>query len=230
VKVKNLKLRIKYVFGALIILYPILVFSALVVFKMSIRYLSIFIIVLAAAYVVINRQHYHGRHPAFIFITPSILFAIGLVCLLLPMNDELAELIFRIYPALADLVYLTILTTSLFIPPPLVHYFINTLDKKLIDNLNPAYYKRFCRNTTIIWCVFFVLDAVASVFTVFWTSKLAWGIYNGGVTYVLMGLIFAGEYIVIKIIEKNVLALRRQEQKINEVEQEDKQEDKVVNS
>jgi uncharacterized membrane protein len=181
---------------------------------MSIRYLSIFIILLAAAYIAINRHNYHGRHPAFIFITSVILLGIGLSCLLLPMNDELAELIFRMYPAIADLVYLTVLMTSLFIPPPLVHYFINMLDKKLVKNLDSSYYERFCRGATIIWCVFFGLDAAVSVFTVFWASTLIWGIYNGGITYGLMGVIFAGEYIVIKMTEKKGRFLRKEKAEI----------------
>jgi uncharacterized membrane protein len=73
-----------------------------------------------------------------------------------------------------------------------------------------------------VWCVFFSLDAVVAAITVFWASKLIWGIYNGGVTYILMGGIFAGQYIIIKVIEKKALAGKNQEMEIEE--------DKVVNS
>ncbi|MDR2619030.1 MAG: hypothetical protein LBC62_09185 [Treponema sp.] len=203
--------RVKYLFGALIILYPLLVFSALVIFKLSIRYLSILVILLAIAYILINRRRYHGRHPMFIFITPAILFSIGLVCLIIDSDKNMhidPKLVFKVYPALADLVYVTIMGTSLFIPPPLVSYFVTMFDKSLKDHLDPAYLERYCRKATIIWCVFFFIDAIIAMITVIWTSELVWGIYNGGVTYVLMGMIFIGEYVIIKIIEKKTLKKR----------------------
>jgi uncharacterized membrane protein len=198
-------LKVKYFLGALIVLYPLLVFGALVIFKLSIRYLSVLVILLAAAYILINRRRYHGRHPIFIFITPAILFCIGLVCLIIDSDKNVhidPKLVFKVYPALADLVYLTIMGTSLFIPPPLVSYFVTMFDKSLKDRLDPSYLERYCRKATIIWCIFFFIDAIIAMITVIWASELVWGIYNGGVTYVLMGMIFAGEYVVIKVQER----------------------------
>jgi uncharacterized membrane protein len=198
----------KYLFGALIILYPLLVFSALVIFKLSIRYLSILIILLAVAYVLINRHNYHGRHPVFIFITPAILLSIGIVCLIIDSDKNVTvdpKLVIKLYPVLADLVYLTIMGTSLFIPPPLVSYFLNMFDKSLKEHLDSGFLERYCRKATLIWCVFFFIDAIVAMITVVWASELTWGIYNGGVTYVLMGLIFVGEYVVIKVVEKKAI-------------------------
>jgi uncharacterized membrane protein len=198
----------RVLFGAVIILYPLLVFSALVIFKLSIRYLSILIIILAIVYAVVNRNHYHGRHPAFVFISPFILFSIGIVCLCTTFfidSEALSKMIFEIYPALADVVYLTILSTSLFIPPNIVYSFINVFDKKLKEHLETAYFEDYCRKCTIYWCIFFILDFIISLITAFFGSDLVWGIYNGGVTYVLMGLLFVGEYVIIKVIEKRAV-------------------------
>jgi uncharacterized membrane protein len=211
-KASKLKNRVRVLFGALIILYPVLVFSALVIFKLSIRYLSILIILLAIAYAFVNRSHYHGRHPVFIFISPFILFSIGIVCLattFLIDSDALSKTIFEIYPALADLVYITIFGTSLFIPPTIVYSFINVFDKKLTEHLEKAYFENYCHKCTIYWCIFFIVDFIISLITAFFGSDLVWGVYNGGITYVLMGLLFVGEYVIIKLIEKKAVLAQK---------------------
>ncbi|MDR1862505.1 MAG: hypothetical protein LBQ67_01145 [Treponema sp.] len=201
VKTDKLKRRMQYLFGALIVLYPVLVFSALVILKLSIKYLSIFIIALAAAYFLVNRHHYKGRHRFVVFISPAILCGIGIICLITK-----SSLTLKIYPALADLVYLVIMWTSIFIPPPVVFYFINMFDKTIKEHIAPRFFDRYCRKAAIVWCVFFVFDGAVSLFTVFLASDVVWGVYNGGITYVLMGLIFVGEYFILKMIEKKSLA------------------------
>jgi uncharacterized membrane protein len=208
--VKQYKFRqgIKFFFGALIIFYPLLVFSALVIFKLKIQYLSLLLIVLAIAYFIINKQNYSGRHPAFIFISPAILFIIGSLCFVLPFFVESTyfnNILLKIYPALADLVYLTLMGTSLFIPPNLVFSLVNLFDKNLKDHLDKAYYAHYCRRCAIAWCVYFIIDAVICFITSIRSSDLIWAIYNSGITYVIMGLIFAAQYVFIKMIENYVV-------------------------
>jgi uncharacterized membrane protein len=201
VETNKLKRRMKYLFGVLIVLYPVLVFSALVIFKLSIRYLSVFIIALAVAYFLVHRHNYKGKHTIVVFISPVVLCGIGIICLITK-----SSLTLKIYPALADLIYFVIMGTSVLIPPPLVFYFLNMFDKKIKEHIKPEFFERYCRRAAIVWCVFFVVDGAFSLVTVFWGSDIIWGIYNGGITYVLMGLIFAGEYFILKMVEKKSLA------------------------
>jgi uncharacterized membrane protein len=154
----------------------------------------------------VNRHNYKGKHKAVVLISPVILCCIGIICLITK-----SSLTLKIYPALADMVYLVIMGTSILIPPPVVVYFINMFDKKIKDNLPAAFFDQYCRKAAIIWCVFFVFDGVMAAVTVFWNPgfwdpDLVWGIYNGGITYVLMGLIFTGEYFILKMTEKKYLA------------------------
>jgi uncharacterized membrane protein len=210
VKTTTFRRGVRYFFGAVIILYPLLVFSALVIFKINIRYLSILLIILSVAYAVINKQHYQGRHPAFVFISPAILFIIGTTCFITPFfieSKEFSELLLKLYPALADLVYLTIFGTSLFIPPNLVYNLVNMFDKNLKTRLDNAYLERYCQKSTIIWCVFFVLDAALAAVLAFKSSNLVWAVYNSGITYIIMGLIFTAEYAFIKIIENYIITV-----------------------
>jgi uncharacterized membrane protein len=207
-KVHHFKRPAKFFLGAMLMLYPLLVFCALVVFRFPLRYLSVVIILFAIVYIFINRRNYKGKHRAVIFISPAILCIIGIVCLL---TDS--SLVLKLYPALADLVYVTIFGTSLYIPPPLVFYFIEIFDKIFNKSLNksikgkltPKQVEQYCRRATIAWCLFFVLDAMIAIFTVFWTSEFIWGLYNGGISYVAMGLLLVGEFVMLKIIEKRAV-------------------------
>jgi uncharacterized membrane protein len=188
--------RTKVLFGALAVLYPLLVFCALVVFNLPIRYLSIGIIAFAVAYSVINSRHCRGRRGAVLFLSPAILCAIGAVSLF--MGDS--PLVLKLYPALADLAYLTILTASFFVPPPLAYYFIEIFDRTIKDRIPGPKFDRYCFRATLVWCVFFVIDGVIALLTALFGSNIIWAVYNSGITYVLMGLIFFGEFILLQII------------------------------
>jgi uncharacterized membrane protein len=211
-KVHHFKRPAKFFFGAMLILYPLLVFCALVVFRFPLRYLSVVIILFAIVYIFINRRNYKGKHRAVIFISPAILCIIGIICLL---TDS--SIVLKLYPALADLVYVTIFGTSLCIPPPLVFYFIEifdkifdkSLDKSITDNFTPKEVEQYCRRATIAWCIFFMLDGMIAVFTVFWTSEFIWGLYNGGISYVAMALLLVGEFVMLKIIEKRAVLAKK---------------------
>ncbi|MDR2375611.1 MAG: hypothetical protein LBD96_04135 [Treponema sp.] len=208
VKTAGLKHRMKYLLGVLVLLYPLLVFSALVIFKLSLRYLSVFIITLAVACFLVNRHTYKGRSALVVFISPAILCCIGITCLLTK-----SSIILKIYPVLVNFAYLVIMATSVFIPPPVVLYFINLFDKAAKDRMAPELLERYCRRATIAWCVFFAFDGCIALATVFWGSDIIWGIYNGGITYVLMGLVFSGEYFILKVMEKKYQAENSEDEK-----------------
>ena len=62
-----------------------------------------------------------------------------------------------------------------------------------------------------MWCVFFILNGTAAAFTAlydFGSSELndkIWSVYNGGISYVLMGLLFTVEFIIRKIVDKKMI-------------------------
>jgi uncharacterized membrane protein len=208
------KHRAKYLFGLVAMMYPLLVFCALVIFNLPIRYLSIGIIIFAIAYSAVNARHYKGKHTAALIISPLILIVIGSVSLFIDSSFAIKqfpvlakldpELILKLYPALADLAYITIFTTSFFFPPVFAYYFIEIFDLKIKDKFPPAQFDRYCFRATLVWVIFFMFDGTIAVLTAFFASSRVWAIYNTGISYVIMGIIFAGEFIVIKIIEKKL--------------------------
>jgi uncharacterized membrane protein len=55
---------------------------------------------------------------------------------------------------------------------------------------------RYTRQVTIVWCVFFVLNGSIALYTALFCEMKTWALYNGLIAYVLMGALFAGEYLV----------------------------------
>ncbi len=62
----------------------------------------------------------------------------------------------------------------------------------------------YCRNVTLVWCCFFIVNGSIALMSVFGDSYRFWALYNGCIAYILMGLLFAGEYIVRKVVQKNM--------------------------
>ncbi len=58
---------------------------------------------------------------------------------------------------------------------------------------------RWCRRWTVVWCTFFALNAAAAGVLAAAAPLSWWTLYNGLIAYILMGVLFAAEYIPRKI-------------------------------
>ena len=74
---------------------------------------------------------------------------------------------------------------------PLVERFARKLEKQPLDARGVVY----CRRVTWAWVLFLSAHLSVTVATL-WASAEVWVIYNGGVAYALMGLMFAGEWLI----------------------------------
>jgi uncharacterized membrane protein len=189
--------QIKVLLGAVAVLYPILIFLSLVVFKIHVRYISIFVVVLAISCFIVNRKNYQGKDSVILFVTPTVLLIIGMICIFFK-----SELILKLYPVIADVAYLLIFGISLFFPPPVVYFFVNLLSKHSKEKIPAPKFDRFCRQATLVWCIYFVVDGIIAYLTILGSSDIIWGIYNGGITYVMIALLLVGDFFMIKYIEK----------------------------
>jgi uncharacterized membrane protein len=187
--------HIKAVLGVIIVLYPILIFCSLVIFKVKPKFLSGIIILVASFYMFFHGRTYRGKLKWTLFLCPVILFIIAVVCFF--TNSRVA---LKLYPAIADLAYIFIFGMSFFIPPPIIYHFVLMLDSKAESKLPPEKIIRYCRDTTKVWCLFFLTDGLIALVTVLYGSDMVWGIYNGGLTYICMGLICAGNLIYYKLL------------------------------
>jgi peptidoglycan/xylan/chitin deacetylase (PgdA/CDA1 family)/uncharacterized membrane protein len=55
---------------------------------------------------------------------------------------------------------------------------------------------RYCRRVTVVWCAFFVVNGGIATALAAAAPRGVWAAYAGGVSYVLVGLVFAAEYVV----------------------------------
>jgi len=104
-------------------------------------------------------------------------------------NNNLITL--RFYPILISLGLLSIFAISLRYPP--------TVIEKLARLQHPQLPEQgiiYTRKVTQVWCVFFIFNASVASYTAFFSSFECWSLYNGFISYLLMGLLMAGEYLV----------------------------------
>lgn len=100
-----------------------------------------------------------------------------------------ANVWFRLYPALMAAIALSAFAVSLF-RTPLVETIARGMGETL-DDRGVAY----CRTVTRVWTAFLSVHLAVTLATVF-ASHEVWAVYNGLVAYVLMGILFAGEWLV----------------------------------
>jgi uncharacterized membrane protein len=55
---------------------------------------------------------------------------------------------------------------------------------------------RYTRAVTRLWIGFFIFNGCVALGTAVWASDEVWILYNGVVAYLLMGVLFAGEWLV----------------------------------
>jgi uncharacterized membrane protein len=97
----------------------------------------------------------------------------------------------KLYPVLVNTAFLAVFTHSLCFPPSIAERFARLREPDLQE---PAI--RYTRRVTQVWCGFFALNGGVALITALWASPAVWSLYNGVVAYLLMGLLFAGEYCI----------------------------------
>lgn len=97
----------------------------------------------------------------------------------------------KFYPALINLLIFFVFFSSLFAKETIIQKFAKIMEGKDL----PDIVKKYTRNLTYIWCVFLIFNFLISFATIFMSSKI-WTIYNGCISYILTGTIFAVEYII----------------------------------
>jgi uncharacterized membrane protein len=97
----------------------------------------------------------------------------------------------KLYPVLVNAAMLALFAYSLIFPPSMVERFARMREPDL-----PAAAVGYTRRVTEVWCIFFAVNGALALATALWASPAVWSLYNGVVAYLLMGILFAGEYCV----------------------------------
>jgi uncharacterized membrane protein len=112
-----------------------------------------------------------------------------LFCLLLALFDSPALL--RWYPVLISAFMLGLFGLSLKYGPPMIERLARLREPQL-----PARAIRYTRQVTIAWCVFFLFNGVCAAALTLWAPLNWWMLYTGLISYGLIGLMFAIEWLI----------------------------------
>lgn len=103
-------------------------------------------------------------------------------------NDALP---LKLYPVLVNAVLLAVFAISLRFPPTVIERLARLREPDL-----PPSGVRYTRRVTQVWCGFFAFNGSIALATALWASDAIWALYNGLLAYLLMGLLFTGEWLV----------------------------------
>jgi uncharacterized membrane protein len=97
----------------------------------------------------------------------------------------------KLYPFLMNVLTLGLFGYSLIYPPSMVERIARLTEPDL-----PPEAIGYTRRVTQAWCVFLVMNGSIALYTALWASQEVWSLYNGVVAYLLMGIMFGGEYLI----------------------------------
>ena len=194
----------KVLFAALSVLYPALVFCGLVFWNISPRRLSLLLIGLAFV-LFFNKTQEKKKASE---LAASSLKDYALVVLMLTCGavsffaDSLVFLEF--YPVLVSLSLLAFFCVSLWKKPSFAFRMACLGDRRLVVSPERNFVERYCDRVTFAWCLFFVFNALVATATVFVGDSKIWSLYNGLISYILIGLFFAIEWMIRKMMQKKL--------------------------
>lgn len=94
-------------------------------------------------------------------------------------------------PVAINLVLLTTFAATLKRPPSMIERFARLQEPDL-----PPEGVVYCRKVTVVWCAFFALNGALALFTAVYGNLELWTLYNGLISYGLIGLLFGLEWLV----------------------------------
>ena len=96
----------------------------------------------------------------------------------------------KLYPVAVNAVLLGLFAVSLRRPPTVVERIARLQD----PDLSPEGVL-YTRTVTIAWCIFFACNGALALVTALRGSAELWAFYNGFLAYLLIGAMFAGEWL-----------------------------------
>jgi uncharacterized membrane protein len=120
--------------------------------------------------------------------------ALGLAALAFALNVAWP---LKLYPVAVNGSLLALFGATLLRPPSMIERLARLTTPDL-----PAHAVAYTRTVTQVWCAFFIVNGSVSVATALWASESTWALYNGGISYGLMGALFAGELLVRQLVKR----------------------------
>lgn len=182
------KWRVVGVLLALVTLaYPLIVYLSLG--RLEPRWLALLLLGLALMRLVVSRT------------ALTLGFAAGALLLATFSWAGNAWMPLKFYPVVVSAVLLALFGASLLHPPSAIERFARLREPDL-----PAEAVAYTRRVTQVWCLFFIANGLAAFATALWASDAVWTLYNGFVSYCLMGVLMAVEWLVRRRVRARIAA------------------------
>jgi uncharacterized membrane protein len=182
--------------AGVLVLYPVLMYFGHT--HLEARSMGLILVVFCVARLVVLRFG-PGSRSARAFGTGEMLaICVGAIVLALLTIWRGSPQAMLYYPVLVNAVFLAVFGWSLFHPPTVVERIARATTRDLPPQAVP-----YLRRVTLAWCVFFLCNGAAALFTATETSFATWTFYNGFLAYVLIGLMFAAELVARQLVMKD---------------------------
>ncbi|SEF59994.1 COG4648 family protein [Marinobacterium lutimaris] len=127
-----------------------------------------------------------SRQPAERWTLVAATLLLAVLSLILPAEQSM-----KLYPVLMSLAMLLLFGSSLIKGPTLVERIARLKEPDL-----PPEGVRYTRQVTRVWTVFFAANATIAMATVLSNDDQLWALYNGLISYLLVGMLMLGELLV----------------------------------
>jgi uncharacterized membrane protein len=175
----------KLIFSAIVIMYPAIVYFSLGYFEPRLIAFALIVIALARLFMVRRLKFFASGMPqSYLVIAAFLLVGISAMA-------SNSVVLLQYYPVWLNALMLALFSFSLFRPPSIVEQMARLKEPDF-----PTAAVSYTRKVTMVWCGFFAFNGAVALYTVLQTDMDLWAIYNGFISYCLMGLLFAGEYII----------------------------------
>lgn len=175
--------------GLIFLLYPFLIYLGLHEFQP--RVIACLLLIAAILRLIANK--YGEKKEGEMGMSLYWIAAAILVTIFTFVTD--IKLGLYLYPPLVNLVFFTFFSISLLHPPTVIERIARHHRPEM-----PLKAVIYTRRVTQAWCIFFLINGGISVMSLSYSEEW-WVLYNGFITYILIGLMLAGEYLIrIKVI------------------------------
>jgi uncharacterized membrane protein len=167
--------------------YPVVVYLALG--HVSPRWIALLLLVLALVRAWVTRESFWLGAAALATLLAVASF----------LGDFWGPL--KLYPALVNGVMFGLFAMSLWRGPTVVE----RLARLRETNFPPAAIA-YTRRVTQVWCGFFVVNGLVAAVTALWATPAVWALYNGLLSYLAMGVLMGGEWLVRRRVRGRIAA------------------------
>lgn len=208
-----MKKILKILFYVLMAIYPIVVFTMLVILKMPVRILSLCVVALGGAFFLSSttgKKSNDKKETKALdwrpLLSSALFLLLGVLCFVFN-----SKIFLKLYSVVISATMLFVFASSLIFKPNIIFRFALLGDKSVKGSSFEKQVENYCKKVTIVWCAFFILNGTIATFTALYNfgseelNDKIWSVYNGGISYILMGTLFVVEYIIRKIVDKKMI-------------------------